>query len=638
MIDYVKGLLFVILFIFFINGIGKNILGKKGFFIYNIIVGYIIYCVIQFVGAFISTVLLKSYMFYVIYMICFVLMVGVYLLKQINYKNLLNDFVNHFKKYFPIYIMAFILVCFSLLNVEYLWQGNNLDDGYYIMKIANMGKYNSFQVNYTNGFFEQQSFIRMINTYEMDYNFWVNILCVTPVIFCKVIISYFNYMFYIISFLSLYCFLNKIDKDNITWKTSLIMLPILLFCLTQTMLVKYNIIWQQDSWHFSNAAFYGSTFVRCVSIPVLLFVLLYFITFKQKMIYFVLVCIMLFSKASQALPVIVIFCVGYMFTYGLIEIMKLIKNNKKILIIIVLMCLYIMMSFILEKYVPVSLKEAINIQISYYFQSPLNIISIIILLCGLFFEDINMKKIAIFFIVIHLCVFVPYLNNLFLLMSQYTFVVGRTITALSFSMFLMAVMILYKLSVHFLRNVHIILTLYLTFAISFCGLYLYDLKGTYGIKSTVRTLIENKYLIPNVTLELSSKLEDICQKNKRKETVISPLWTVENSVSHGLGVFLMLNAPDIYNLSVLDRYPIEIKEGDFAGFSIEDKNIFENFNAFPEIEENQNNILMLLKKYPIDILIINNEKSKDWLLKHTNYVLKDQCSGSQLTYYIFKLE
>lgn len=638
MLNYLKGLFFIILFIFFINGIGKKILKKEELFIYNIIIGYITYCVIQFIGAFISTVLLKSYTFYMVYMICFVIIVSAYLLKQINLKNLVNDFIDHFKKYFLIYIMAFILVCFSLLNVEYLWQGNNLDDGYYIMKIANMSKYNSFQINYTNGFFEHLSFVRMINTYEMDYSFWVNILHISPVIFCKVIISYFNYVFYITSFLSLYCFMNKINKDNITWKISFILLPILLFCLTQTMLVKYNIIWQQDSWHFSNAAFYGSTFVRCVSIPVLLFVLLFFNTFKQKGIYFIMACIMLFSKASQALPIISIFCISYIFTYGLIELMKLIKNNKKILIIIVLMCLYIVMSFVLEKYVSVSLKEAINIQVSYYFQSPLNIISIIIMLCGLFFGYTNMKKIVIFFMVIHLCVFVPCFNDLFLLMSQYTFVVGRTITALSFSMFLIAVMILYKLSVHFLRNVNIILTLYLTVAISFCGLYLYDLKGTYGIKSTVRTLIENKYLIPNVTLELSSKLEDICQKNKRKETVISPLWTVENSVSHGLGVFLMLNAPDIYNLSVLDRYPIEIKEGDFVGFSIEDKNIFENFNAFPEIEENQNNILMLLKKYPIDILIINNEKSKDWLLKHTNYVLEDQCIGSQLTYYILKKE
>ena len=243
-----------------------------------------------------------------------------------------------------------------------------------------------------------------------------------------------------------------------------------------------------------------------------------------------------------------------------------------------------------------------------------------------------------FFAVLHTCMFVPYLNNLFLLMSQYTFVIGRTVTALSFSMFLIAVMVLYKSYNHFLRDSNKLLIIYLSFAISFCGLYLYDLKGTFGIKTSVKTIAENNQLVPNVTLEISRKLNNICKKTEKKETVISPLWTVENHVSHGLGIFLMLNAPEIYNLSVLDRYPIEIKEGEISGFSIEDKNIFENFNAFPEIAENQNNMSSLLKKYAIDILIVNNEQAKDWLLQNTHYNLEDYCTGSQLTYYIMKLE
>ena len=88
-----------------------------------------------------------------------------------------------------------VLIFLALMNVDYLWNGNHTDDGYYLSKIR-MAPYVSSYVdyNYATGFTAPGSIVRNLNTFEIEAAFYCQILGMEATIYAKVFLSAIHYM------------------------------------------------------------------------------------------------------------------------------------------------------------------------------------------------------------------------------------------------------------------------------------------------------------------------------------------------------------------------------------------------------------------------------------------------------------
>lgn len=643
MLDYFKGVMFLIFFVFLLSNLGNKILKSKYFFVYNLLVGYVIYCVLQFFGGFIAHFLPNSWLFYKIYMILMIVLISFVSFKKMDIKNVINYLYLHLKKYCIFYVLAGILLIFNIFNIEYLWIGNHIDDGYYLMKVATASSYNSFNINPPSGLATSFDFVRAINTYELDYAFWVNLLGIYPSVFCKFIITYFNYFIYILSFFSVYCIFTRKDENSITWKDTLVLSPIMIFVLTINMLVNYGIITQQDSWHFSNAAWYGSTFVRCASLPYLYLSQNIFKNNKIKFLSFVCVCIMLFSKASQALPAVTIISLSYLLVYYrkfIFSCIKhLIRKNNNLFFTILLSFIFLCLIMSLELYSKLNqdLVNYINGEIIIYFKSPLVILSLIFNIIYYFKTDnMKIKAFLLMLSMMHILIFVPGINYIFVKTSIYKFVAGRTITLLSYSLVLTAGICMYDLLCKLKIDCKRIISLYIVIGLLPCMLFSYNWRKNVGIKQTISILSNNIYLIPDSTKALSDYLDTIDSLDNEPISVISPLWVNLDSGAHTLGAHLKISATEIVNLSANTRYPIGKKDNEFSSFSSDYNNIFEHYNANPY--ENKENMEKLLSNFSIDVLIFTNENAKNEVCNNFNYKFINQITGNGINYYIVQLQ
>lgn len=642
MFDYIKGILFIVFFLIFLNFFGKKILKEKSVFHYNIVVGYIIYSTFHFLGAFSIGFISNSWVIYKIYMIVFLLLCIIWLLcsyRKIVIKNILFYIGDHLKKYFPIYIIAAILLCFSVMNIDYLWMGNHLDDGFYMMKVSNAANYDTFRVEYTNGFLSNFSLARGFNTYELDYAFWVDLLGIYPSIFCRAIISYFNYFFYIIVFFDVYCILFK--KETICWKDTILMSPILLFGLSSEMLVNNGIIIQQDSWHFSNAAWYGSTFVRCTTIPLLYISQQLFNKYLEKLIIFVLTCITLFSKASQALPAVSIVVLSFILVYlisDIYEYFKIKSDVHKYFFLVFLISLFAGYIFFGLKLYPgcnEEIKTVISYNLTNYFKSPIIIAALMIFTITILkTKDISLKKLVLFILGIHIFIFVPIFNFMFIKLSVYSFVAARTITMLSYSVFIISLICLVKLLNEFKMNSKIIITSFGIFGICICLLFMDYTRTNIGIKSTISTLYRNIYLIPDSTKELSDYLADLSKKDDI--TVMTPHLVIYQGRHHALGIFVKTTPANYKCVSSLSRYPIVVNS-EFDGFNNIGETIFNAFNSNPYSKVNVDKFFSMINDYPINIFAFTNPDAVNiaerFGFDHINTITSDD---PNLSYYIVK--
>lgn len=643
LIDYIVGIMFIVCFICFLNNIGSYILKEKSFFLYNVLIGYIVYCFFQFVGGFISSFLPHSWMVYKIYMVFIISLLFFYTCKKKHIKQIKEDLLKNIKKYFPIYFIAFVLLSMNLFNINYLWVGNHIDDGYYLMKVANAPFYNNFNIDYTSGLSSVVSLTRIVNTFEIDYAFWSNILHIYPSVFCKAIMTYFNYFMYIISFLSLYFILSKKETKKITWKDNCVLFPILIFGLTIDMLVNGNIIQQQDSWHFSNAAWYGSTFVRCMSLPLIVLSQLLFKDIKNKIVLYIMVCVTLFSKATQALPAIIIISISLFIIYYLPSIIKKINlSKKKYYIIMFILMLIVLILFIRFKLYPISneeIKSYIFSQITVYFESPLILISLLFVILTLFISHNNyLKQYLYLVLMIHVFVFIPVLNYLFVRFSFYTFVTGRTITMLSYSLVLSGFICLWYLLEEINISLNKIVILYISFGLACCSIFSYQWRKYSGIKKSLNTLINNYYLIPDSTKKLSDYLNNLESKDNKPLSVIAPLWVWLGEDAHTLGAHLKINAHNIINLSANSRFNIYTSDIDFKDFSDWYNLVFETFNNNPNDAGYLGNMDVLINNYSIDIMILTNPEAKIVLEQRYNYHHVKTIESTEIVYYIMEIE
>lgn len=637
--DYIKGIIFLICFIPFLYGIGLVITKKESTFSYKLLLGYVVYTFFQAIGGIITQFFKLDWLIYKSYMI---LLVGIllcfivrHLYKNKNFQNqkILGRFVQHINTYKALYILAFVMVVLALMNVVYLWLGNQQDDGWYLMKVANLPYLgNQYDINYATGFQDTLGLYRTLNTFELDYAFWSDLFTIYPSVFCKAIMAFFNY-FLILN--AIYEFVIQLIKSDEKIKTtvniSILLIPILFFCINQETLANHGILNQQDGWHFNTAVWYGSSIVRCLS-P---FILISPILIKKKIdlkdiILICMTCVALISKASQAAPTIFLI----LFSFLIVFVLERLKGKKVwvfLFILVVILCL-------IPGFIPgiEELSSYMKNQFIPFIKSPVIIFDVIIIAYSLRLKNSVVNRWDSILLCMIILMFMPAVNTMFLNLSFYTFVQGRIITMMIFIMTITAFCYI-GIICYCYEIKPILLKVFCCFiGISSLGVYFISQKNNIGISSSVNLIMNNPKLIPESTYVLSCELENIAKEDEKKISVLTSAWVTASKEAHALGTNLRISAPNVYSISAVHRYISMSEDSLFSDFNDEKQMMFEDYVSYSY--KGQKLMQYLLESYPIDYIVFDNEMATENLMNEFSFELVDELSfpNENKTYYILK--
>lgn len=615
MLDYIKGAIFIPLFIYFLFLFGKSI-KKSGNFSENLIYGFVFYTCLQFIGGFVSQCINLPWMIYKLYMITVIVgIVGFIVWKKNAYFSSI-DIKIHFKKYWLIYAIAFVFVCLSCLNLQYQWNANLVDDGYYLHKIR-MAPFveNYADYNYAVGFPAPGSIIRNVNTFEIEAAFYVDILGMDASVYAKVFLSFLNYTLILHTIYWFYCTLLKSERVKMLM---IAIIPILFFGIYQELMVNFNVLYLQDSWHFNTAVWYGSALVRCMGLFLLItpFIEDFKLT-KRKAIFFLCSSIALFSKASQALPLVYIVFFVYLFLFSL----NRIKNKKKLFA-----CYIIILGIMIV--LPVSDDIAIrNFVVIQQLGQNSNILIIKIsyfLIAVSYLLDIRkIRKWNNWLVLAGCIIFIPRINTLFLYVSVYDFVAARTVTLFFFSLIVTAFVYAYMLLTKVITNRKEMVVLYGLVAIVLTSIPLISINRNLGLINTVSTVINNNKLQPGSTLALGDALENISETKGKVLDVLMPMWVVINGTPHPVASMVRYNAMNIHSIGTVPRYGSLYEDNPYYTYT---EGVHVNFERWHSGEDGDKQILQnLLDTYSnIDCIVVYFDSAKDRLEDEFGYKIKEK--------------
>lgn len=623
--ECLKGIIYLSLAFFCYCFIGM--LYKKNDNSYKkIIYGYILFtCVISFGGLITQFLQLSVKVFYLYYLfILFLIVVNfiIYCKKNELGKISLLEIV---KRYYFIVFIAFVLLGLCLAHVNLQWLANHLDDGRYLNLAANYSKVsNPYLTDIATGLPCDFSFIRALNTFELETSFWIWLLRSESTFFVRIFVNLHNYLILLNSI----CFFVCELKENMTksW-IQYAALPIVLFMLTTGEHFTHFII-LQDDWQFASAMWYGSSIVRMAGLFILFGMFINKNINVHSIIELIIVSIILMTRASQALPMILVFC----FSFLLLDLWK--KN--KIYWFIGIVGLGILFGVV---YQAMGQYQGLNIIPQSYLDnnkhSYLLYLSVIMLMVMLVlnFKNKNIRKTYFLILFLILFMFVPVLNSLFLASGQYTFVIGRTLTSLTVFVviFVWSEFIIFVDEYLKVRGIEFILKVgccIFTIGWSFL-VFVYGTTPIGSYKSQISTLKNNVNIAPNALLNCSEELEKITNSNNPL-VVLSPEFVYEDDYLTPIASLLRIKAPNIINLSAKPRYPDCVQENLFYSYSDDDQALVNDFlnenNSYDSVSE-------LIEKYQVTALLTTNENSKNELIEN-GFELEYQYSSNSNNYYI----
>lgn len=634
--SYVKGFVFIVIGIFFLYSFGKKILKYKGTFSKSLIVGYVAYSASQALIGMTVQYFRIDYFYYKFAMITMVITICFFTFYRFNieknYRDYWIKFKAHIKKYRVIYILAAILLTLNLFNITYLWLGNHQDDGYYLLKVALTPFLGAdYDVNYATGFNDTLALSRVVNTFELDYAFWSNILGIEVSVFCKAIISFFNYVLVLNAFNLLFNLIRKDEQDH----ASLWLSTILFFAIYPETLQNHGILNQQDAWHFNSAIWYGSGIVRSIGVIILIFPFVENTTINpKKIIWFLITSFALLSKASQALPLIYLAGVSLLLSYSVVKF----KSNKKLLVTPVLMLIALLL---VSR--PTDLSEYMLIKTKEFFTTPILMISSLAFIAFPFV--IKEKRLFVFqavFGVMLLIMVMPNVNGLFLRFAMVDFVCGRTFTAFSFNLIIISSLISGMLLNKYIKRKVLTDSLFVIFGVACVSLNLFSLCLNFGISKPIQILANNTLLIPEESNDLSIELEKIALSSNKTLIAFGNGWLTVNGYPHALDTLLRIKAPHIQSLSAVTRFSSMEQNSMYKNFKIDEVYVYDNYRKDPHDKGSIEAMKTVYESYPFDIFydispIVSEAFSQEFGFHQVSVIVGDESYYISVSEEIYQL-
>ncbi len=614
MIDYMKGLIFIPLFIYLLSSFGRKI-KKSDSFSENFIYGFVFYTCLQFFGGFVAQCFHLPWIIYKLYMIILLLLMIIFSFYK---KERLSKeaVIQHFRHYWVLYALAIVFVGLSFLNLQYQWNANLVDDGYYLLKIR-MAPYvpDYADYNFAVGYPAEGSIIRNINTFEIEAAFYANLFHMDTSVFVKVFMSFFNYT---LIMHTIYWFYKTLLSKHETKRMIIAIIPILFFGIYQELMVNYHVLYLQDSWHFNTAIWYGSALVRCMGLLLLVtpFIEDQSLSF-EKIVFFSCSVVALFSKASQALPLVYIVTLSYLFFYMFKHI-----NNKKTLIIGYLVVLIVMSLLPMSDEI-IARNSVVMQQFGNNSGTLIIKISYFLIIISYLFDITSIRKWNNWLILIGCSMFIPKINTLFLYFSVYDFVAARTVSLFFFALIITAFLYGFLLLSYVIINIKEMVLLYSGVAIALVAIPLISIQRNLGLINTINTIADNSTLQPGSTLELGASLEEISKASDKELNVLMPMWVVINGTPHPVATMVRYNAMNIHSIGTVPRYGSLLEDNPYYTYTDDVHVNFERWHS--GMNTDQKAMHNLLNTYQeINCIVVYFDDAKDRLEAEFGYHVADK--------------
>lgn len=538
-------------------------------------------------------------------------------IKKNNHKEL-------FKRYYFVLVIGIILIFFSMINIQYHWFGNHLDDGLYVNVVSDYAKgVDTFKIHAANGLQQVSKFgPHSLNTWQIEAAFYVKLFHVEPVVLLAFGQSFINYVLFCLVILA---FLEKILSKEILkkYKYQLQFIPIVTLLFMFQFDVMNRIVHLQDGWQFGNAMFYGSTIIRTMGI----FLLLLPIIDKEKISIkdlFIYGCIsfILLAQSSVGLPVVVLTAIAYFASHLYFD-----KKNKLILLITTL--IIIIMGIILP-----NIKLIDNHAINLFRANQHSIVlfsTLIVFMLGYLYKNKLINKVNTIILLLIGFIYIPEVNDITENLSMYDFVEARMWTGIFYVIAILA------FTYGFILLCKILSTKKLVIAKSFLAFLLIlgvSLSFFFKYGNPLRQmniLRKNPLLLPKSTIMLGEELEKIHEIKNDHLYVMTHDWVTVNGYGHSLSVLLRQHTPNSSIISAIPRYGNFINK-EFKGFSQKDDDSFNTFMRSTN-SETYKDAEKTLNKYPINCVVSTNLESTKYLEK-SNFKLEKKICENDVCYYI----
>lgn len=590
--EYIVCGVFWFVFTLLLHIFGRVVAKGKKSESYGLITGYLIYSILTAAGGMIIQIANLPWAAFAGYIAAIWMVMVIYIIYK-QKKNPVGLFRNGIGQYVKdnwiIYGILAVLTGMLFFYYKGFWLGNHLDDGYYITKVATLpythiGYATNFSVGVANAGFDSY----ILGTWELEASVYVKMLGVKPTLYLRLFQSIFYYFF----FLNLVkAFAENIfEKLKITIKTSMSQYPAiiaLLFGCYYIFLTETSLLPLRDMFQFNTGMFLGASLTKTMGILLLLFYYVGADKLSWKMVQGVsVISIILMSKSTIAVPLILITACSY-FIVSLV--LDYEKRGK--IFVAVFLGFYVIMAFILPGVS--ATQEQVYEDVLGILHSPVIIACIFIFLCSFLLKEKVVNRLNCIMILIAALMLLPQVNDVFEVSSVYVFVSRRAFTTWVYtfvllnSIYLCALLLKLKLNATVVKAGYAALGVVLStvcilgFKYSGDTLMPGDSMKETNIRENLSVAIGNPHFIPNSTISLGKKLEQLSKDSNQQLYVASPEWVNIDQTTHALAVMLRTYAPDIVSVSASARYPVN------NGSALEnyDQQTYARFAADPN-EEN----------------------------------------------------
>ena len=643
-VDYIITIIFYLLFGFFYYILGLSLSRKYKFQETTmVLIGFFVHTsILAIVGILFQIMGIEWKLFFYLSLLWLIVCVlfSLYCTKKYNIKLFEKGILEFIKKYWFFIVLIIIFVLCLLSNMGRLWADNLTDDGYYLVRIANLPyAKNSMLVDNISGLNGTGMGTYALNTWELEMSVYLAISNVLPTIFIRFGLSVFNFVLICCgmhSFVANLCnILQKEVKENNYQYYCFIIIPafFMMNLFSQSLLG----IHLEDTWKNTSALYYGSSLVRMLGPLILMNYALTINKIKLKdVLEIIIISIVLISRSTTAIPLIFLIGIAFMIVY-------LIKNNNKLLCIGTIV-LIIAVSFLVKNNPSLynyTFNRVMNNLVSIL---TLIIASAYIILCMIKKNYLYLQYI-VFLLIMYLLVLIEPINNVYENLSIYEFVSGRTLYSLYFLGYICLITIIMVNLFEKINSTKKIIAILSIICLSFSVVltqHLYDDVVTVNmeqskndtIKHSLSIAKENMSLTPDSTINVGKKLHELEKISTHRLKVITTFdWQIIDGYAHYPALTYRAYAPDIYNYTSIFRTLGEnVKTGEYT---------WNEHVLICEFANNPNNYTYkkvdnILKEKDFDCIVSSNGQLEQYL-EDSGYQLYDSIidNNNVNAYYIY---
>lgn len=601
MTDYLLGIGWLISSTLICYGLGAAIRRQTASFAQNLVVGYMAYSFILAMLIVPIQLLARSFAPLVIAVVAaLAAAVGLIVMR---WRELWADRPKAselLKNNYFLVIVVVALMGIYLLQTDLIWNNNNTDDGYYLVKSATLAYLaDPFTTVYGTGFDNTATQFDpyQLSSIQAEMSVYIYLLGIDPVFFMRGVLNVFHYLLVAasVSWFAEVIFTSTDLKTRPSWpqySTAIL----LLFAFEFRTIETWNIVAAQDLWHFNSAIWYGGSIVRVVGF---LWILTPFLQSRRigvrEIATVSAISIVLISKAAAAIPLILVAGIGYLLAFAL----SAHRYKWRSIAILGGVLLGVGLALPGRSDIAFLIGKVMLSNVT----SPVLWSSALLLLAAVWlFPTLPIRRMFVVLATSVGMMIVPEVNDIFETASAYVFVALRTQASTFYLLMILGFIGAQLLLAKYARNVFLALQVFLAAILGFGAVA--STIPVYGNPiHTLRVMKEYPLLMPTDTVELSKRLETMAQ-GKTLDAIVPEFITLHQR-RHYVASVVRTYAPHVRSISALTRFgPTSL--ADYPEWGLSQQAVYDRFIADPTALTHQA-FAQILETYPIDVVVVPHE-------------------------------